>query len=110
MIYYVPEQTRMGSGSTQSIVAQGEPVREGQKLMRIPDLTKMMVGRVVVDTFNCTPYRESTSPFVRPDSRTFLRDNSVARALSLANLQTRVTRRGDHWWVPPQYQRPLPQD
>src|SRR5262249_8359163 len=28
----------------QSIVAQGEPVREGQKLMRIPDLDKMVVN------------------------------------------------------------------
>jgi multidrug efflux pump subunit AcrA (membrane-fusion protein) len=44
VVYFVPEQSRFGSGSQQSIVAQGEPVREGQKLMRIPDLTKMMVN------------------------------------------------------------------
>jgi multidrug efflux pump subunit AcrA (membrane-fusion protein) len=44
VVYYVPEQTRFGSGSQQSIVAQGEPVREGQKLMRIPDLKHMMVN------------------------------------------------------------------
>ncbi len=44
IVYYVPEQSRFGSGSQQSIVAQGEPVREGQKLMRIPNLNKMLVN------------------------------------------------------------------
>jgi multidrug resistance efflux pump len=44
VVYYIPEQTRFGSGSQQSTVAQGEPVREGQKLMRIPDLKHMMVN------------------------------------------------------------------
>lgn len=44
VVYYVPEQSRFGSGSQQSIIAQGEPVREGQKLMRIPNLRKMMVN------------------------------------------------------------------
>ena len=44
VVYYIPEQTRFGSGSAQSTVAQGEPVREGQKLMRIPDLKHMVVN------------------------------------------------------------------
>jgi multidrug efflux pump subunit AcrA (membrane-fusion protein) len=44
VVYYIPEQTRFGSGSQQSTVAQGEPVREGQKLMRIPNLKRMMVN------------------------------------------------------------------
>lgn len=44
VVYFVPEQSRFGSGSQQSIVAQGEPVREGQKLMRIPNLGKMLVN------------------------------------------------------------------
>ena len=44
IVYYVPEQSRFGSGSQQSIVAQGEPVREGQKLIRIPNLNKMLVN------------------------------------------------------------------
>lgn len=43
VVYYVPEQSRSGAGSSQAIVAQGEPVRESQKLMRIPNLAKMMV-------------------------------------------------------------------
>lgn len=47
VVYFVSEQSRFGSGSQQSIVAQGEPVREGQKLMRIPDLSKMLVNTKV---------------------------------------------------------------
>jgi multidrug efflux pump subunit AcrA (membrane-fusion protein) len=44
VVYFVPEQSRFGSGSNQSIIAQGEPVREGQKMIRIPNLTKMQVN------------------------------------------------------------------
>ena len=43
---FITYQTRRrsGGGSQQSIVAQGEPVREGQKLMQIPDLSQMVVN------------------------------------------------------------------
>lgn len=44
VVYHVSEQSRFGSGSQQSIVAQGEPVKEGQKLMRIPNLARMLVN------------------------------------------------------------------
>jgi multidrug efflux pump subunit AcrA (membrane-fusion protein) len=44
VVYYVPEQALFGMGTQQGVVAQGEPVREGQKLMRIPDLNQMMVN------------------------------------------------------------------
>jgi HlyD family secretion protein len=44
VVYYVPEQVKGGGGTQQSIVAQGEPVREQQKMMQIPDLTKMLVN------------------------------------------------------------------
>ena len=47
VVYYVSEQARFGSGSQQATIAQGEPVREGQKLMRIPNLTHMMVNTKV---------------------------------------------------------------
>jgi multidrug efflux pump subunit AcrA (membrane-fusion protein) len=47
VVYYVPEQSRAMMGAQQSIVAQGEPVREGQKMMRIPDLNKMVVNTKV---------------------------------------------------------------
>lgn len=51
VVYSVPEQTRMGSGATQSIVAQGEPVQYGQKLMSIPDLRHMLVNIRVHEAF-----------------------------------------------------------
>jgi len=44
VVYYVSDQQRFGSGSQQSTIAQGEPVREGQKLIRIPDLDHMLVN------------------------------------------------------------------
>jgi multidrug efflux pump subunit AcrA (membrane-fusion protein) len=44
IVYYIPEQQRFGSGAQQGTVAQGEPVREGQKLIRIPNLAKMLVN------------------------------------------------------------------
>lgn len=44
VVYHMTEQSRFGGGSQQSIIAQGEPVREGQKLMRIPDLRNMQVN------------------------------------------------------------------
>ena len=43
VIYYIPEQSRFGGGTQQSTIAVGEPVREGQKLMRLPDLRRMLV-------------------------------------------------------------------
>lgn len=51
VVYYVPEQTRMGSGATQSIVAQGEPVQFGQKMMSIPDLSHMKVNVRIHEAF-----------------------------------------------------------
>ncbi len=44
VVYYVSDQARSGGGSQQSIMAQGEPVREGQKMMQIPDLSQMVVN------------------------------------------------------------------
>jgi HlyD family secretion protein len=51
VVYYVPEQVRGGGGSQQSVVAQGEPVRESQKMMQIPDLDTMLVNVKVPEAF-----------------------------------------------------------
>src|SRR5262249_45144608 len=51
VIYAVPEQTRMGAGSQQSIIAQGEPVQYGQKMMSIPDLSRMVVALRIHEAF-----------------------------------------------------------
>jgi multidrug efflux pump subunit AcrA (membrane-fusion protein) len=47
VVYYVSDQARSGAGTQQGIIAQGEMVREGQKLMRIPDLRHMVVNTKV---------------------------------------------------------------
>lgn len=47
VVYYMNEQARFGGGSNTALIAQGEPVREGQKLMRIPNLEHMMVNTKV---------------------------------------------------------------
>ena len=65
VVYYVPEQVRGGGGSQQSVVAQGEPVREGQKMIQIPDLTRMLVTVKVPEAFvahlhNPTPGNRDT--------------------------------------------------
>jgi multidrug efflux pump subunit AcrA (membrane-fusion protein) len=51
VVYYVPEQVRGGGGTQQSVVAQGEPVREGQKMIQIPDLSHMIVTVRVPEAF-----------------------------------------------------------
>lgn len=43
VVYYKAESSRFGQSSA-GMIAQGEQVKEGQKLMRIPDLHKMQVN------------------------------------------------------------------
>lgn len=43
VVYASSRQTRSGMGSQQGIIAQGEPVREGQVLIRLPDLSRLVV-------------------------------------------------------------------
>ena len=58
VVYYVSDQARSGGGSQQSIVAQGEPVREGQKMMQIPDLSQMVVNVRVHEAMVSTLHNE----------------------------------------------------
>ena len=62
VVYFIPEQARFGGGSQQATVAQGEPVREGQKLMRITNLAKMMVNARVHEAMVSKVYGEVTKP------------------------------------------------
>jgi multidrug efflux pump subunit AcrA (membrane-fusion protein) len=62
VVYVIPEQSRFGSGTQQSIVAQGEPVREGQKLIRIPDLHHMLVNTKVHEALVSRVRGEVTQP------------------------------------------------
>jgi RND family efflux transporter MFP subunit len=47
VVYYIPEQRPL---RTYPLVAQGEPVREGQKLLQIPDLSQMVLLSRVPET------------------------------------------------------------
>jgi multidrug efflux pump subunit AcrA (membrane-fusion protein) len=44
VVYYISEASRYGSSSQSTLIAVGESVRENQKLMRIPNLTHMLVN------------------------------------------------------------------
>lgn len=81
VVYYVPEQSRFGGGSQQSIVAQGEPVREGQKLMRIPDLDYMQVVARV---------HEATIARIKPDRPTYFTEAVRAAAVVNRNVLPQI--------------------
>jgi multidrug resistance efflux pump len=51
VVYAIPEQSMRGVGSSQSIIAQGEPVAFGQKMMSVPDLSHMLVNLRVHEAF-----------------------------------------------------------
>jgi multidrug efflux pump subunit AcrA (membrane-fusion protein) len=46
VVYYKPESSRFGT-STQGLIEQGAQVKEGQKMLRIPNLDRMMVNTKV---------------------------------------------------------------
>jgi multidrug resistance efflux pump len=68
VVYVVPEQARFGGGAQQSIVAQGEPVREGQKMMMIPDLSEMQV-KILVHEALVADVRTELPARIRIDSQ-----------------------------------------
>jgi hypothetical protein len=82
VVYFVPEQARNGGGSQQSIIAQGEPVREGQKLMQIPDLRKMLVN---------TKVHEALVARVRPGQPVSVRINAYPDRLFPAHVESVAT-------------------
>jgi RND family efflux transporter MFP subunit len=64
MVYYVPEQVRGPAGQ---VVAQGEPVRERQKLLRVCDLSKMQVQTRVHEAL-VSRVRDGQAALVRVDA------------------------------------------
>ncbi len=51
VVYAVPEQAQRGMGGNQSIIAQGESVAAGQKMLSIPDLSHMLVKVRIHEAF-----------------------------------------------------------
>jgi multidrug efflux pump subunit AcrA (membrane-fusion protein) len=60
VIYFVPEQARFGLKGSPDIVAEGEPVREGQIMVQIADLSQMLVSVSVHE--GLVSYLRSESP------------------------------------------------
>jgi HlyD family secretion protein len=60
VVYHISPQSKYSSGAQQSVVAQGEPVREGQILMHIPNLKRMQI-RVLVHESQVTQLRADES-------------------------------------------------
>jgi multidrug resistance efflux pump len=78
--YYIPESSRF-SQSERGLIQQGASVQEGQKLMRIPDLTKMqvttrvheaMVSRIKGDIRRTTGIHESVIATLSLNPRPYL--------------------------------------
>jgi multidrug efflux pump subunit AcrA (membrane-fusion protein) len=68
VVYGTPDQAWSGAGSQNSVIASGEPVRTGQRLLSIPNLTKMQVtvgvheaqvSRVRADTWKATGFGDA---------------------------------------------------
>jgi multidrug efflux pump subunit AcrA (membrane-fusion protein) len=83
VIYYQSVQSRRGSGSSQSIIAENEPVTLNQKLMQMPDLDNMLVN---------TRIHEALVSKVHPGQRVKIRPHSFpgvildGRVKSVANV------------------------
>jgi len=82
VVYYKPESSRFGT-STQGLIDQGAQVKEGQKLLRIPNLDRMMVN---------TKVHEATVGRIRGDVRvsTGLFDSLRTGLLSNADPFSRI--------------------
>ncbi len=68
VVYHKSKQSKSGSGSQMAVIAQGEPVFEGQKLMSIPDLSRPVVrvrvfeaaiGRVFGEEYEPTGFSDA---------------------------------------------------
>lgn len=89
VVYYVSEQSRFGSGSQQSIIAQGEPVKEGQKLMRIPDLHRMLVNTKIHEAMIRRIAGDVWRPTGFPDAlraTLFMNPDPISRMMSLYSM------------------------
>jgi HlyD family secretion protein len=97
VVYYLPEQARGGAGIQQEIIAEGEPLREGQKLLSIADPSKLqavikvpeaviaqirpgMPCQLHAEAFAGRPLRGTVSKIATvPAAREFFSDEKVYR-------------------------------
>lgn len=62
VIYFLPESSRFGGSSQTSAIEVGSPVKEGQKLMRIPNLSRMIARVKVNESFVARIRGDVTAP------------------------------------------------
>ena len=99
VVYYVSDQARSGGGSQQAIVAQGEPVREGQKLMQIPDLSQMVVNvRVHESMVSHLRNRKEPARQEQPRNRREFRSTPFPNAVFRGHVKTVDTVAGQQDW------------
>jgi multidrug efflux pump subunit AcrA (membrane-fusion protein) len=83
VVYAKPESSRY-SQTSQGLVAQGEQVKEGQKLMRIPDLRRMQVNTKVHEALVARIHgddRRSTGTFDSMRAAMLLNPNPFSRLI-----------------------------
>jgi multidrug resistance efflux pump len=90
VVYYIPDQARWGGGSQQSIVAQGEPVREGQKMMQIPDLKQMLAN---------TKVHEALVSRIHAGQKATVRVDSFSERLLHAEVESVATVASQQDWM-----------
>lgn len=68
VVYSVSSQNRYGAGSQQAILAQGEPVREGQLLMVLPNMDSLGVDTLIPEALIARVHGEHRVPTGFTDS------------------------------------------
>jgi multidrug efflux pump subunit AcrA (membrane-fusion protein) len=99
VVYYISDQNRYGSGSQNSIIAQGETVKEGQKLMRIPDLRHMLVNTKVHEAMISRIRGDVWKPTGFPDAlraSLLVQPDGLARYLNMLAMPDIRERLRDH--------------
>lgn len=98
VVYFVSDQARGGGGSQQSIVAQGEPVREGQKLMQIPDLARMEVNVRIHEALVSALHNEKDSSDTRTWQHAQIRIDALPNRVLRGHVKTVDTVAGQLDW------------
>jgi multidrug resistance efflux pump len=98
VVYYVSDQARGGGGAQQAIVAQGEPVREGQKLMQIPDLAHMVVNVRVHEAWVSALHNEKSPTDKRTWQPSEIRIDAIPNRVFHGHVKTVDTVAGQQDW------------
>jgi len=103
VVYYIPESSRW-SQSERGLIQQGASVQEGQKMMRIPDLTNMqvstrvheaMVSRIRGDDRRTTGLHESVRAGLMLNSSPL--NGLLTQQEDLMERQREVYRKGEYY-------------